>query len=168
MPLQIKNYSIKKLECKEQNAPNSSLLPQFLSFLFSSGLCGFSCLGRFLSRAEIHTFGRIIVNLVFRLQDCFSILCRYNVYRTVWRHLPVPEIGFILIHIMQDSPAGTAMAGNQNSLVLPVRIVHQIIPERFGADTELFNGLSVRRRLEMKRVFVEILKMLRWKYTLSY
>ena len=56
------------------------------------------------------------------------------------------------------------MAGNQNSLVLPVRIVHQIIPERFGADTELFNGLSVRRRLEMKRVFVEILKMLRWNF----
>ena len=72
----------------------------------------------------------------------------------------MPEICLVFIHIVQDTPAGASMAGNQNRLILPVRIAYQLIPECPGTGTELCDRFSVCCRLKMKRILIKVLKML--------
>ena len=110
--------------------------------------------------SEIHTFRRIIINLVWRCKYRFSILNIYNTDCTVGRNLSMPEIFLILVYIVKDSSAGTAVAGNQNGLILIAAWLEQPLKKGSCTNAEICYTFSILSILKVEGILIKILKML--------
>ena len=115
---------------------------------------------RRLSCSEIHTLRRIIINLIRCCKHRFPVRDIYNTDGTVGRNLSMPEIFLILVNIVEDCPAGAAVACYQNGLVLIPARSEQSLKKGSCPNAEISYALPVRGILKAEGILVKILKML--------